>query len=633
MRSDATVFQRFRVEIILILVLVVFAICVLLHHFPLTISSDDDAGLAVMPQQLGQSDVLLILPDSNENAQTYPQLDFSFAWYNLLSQYVGPFSIALSKDIRQATDVQYHLIIVPQRTAETMSDAQIQFISQAVQLGSTLIVEMPSPEWASLTAIKSHSKISSSIKHFTDAPNSPLSGNWRDQLLNTPLDTQVMRLDTLDADTLPADSLLLELDGAIVHYKRAVGAGYVYVLAFNLGQAMTSLQQGRPADNFALPGETNPPTTSDLVLNERLRANPVPYADLLKMHVIGSVGYTTPMPLLWPFPEGYRGALLISHETGTMDDSAFNLAEYERGLEARTSWLVTASKISKPTLENWKNHQFDIGVSFLRPPVGKVYKKYGPSFFQPIAVESSVQEQRKNVASRIGGSLSTCKFASSQWSRDYTLAFRHLAAAQCQIDLSYAPTLPQQYGYLFGSGFPFLPIERNGMPMPTYEFPILINDEVGMESIPNEVALQLLKESESVYHEPVIAHFNADTMQTHPSYLSPSTWIAMMNYAKSNHIWMTSVKSFMYQYTLRKQAHIHYAFHAQTRVLDVKTTLPKAEFNYTIAFPRRTFHGGIHAIWLDKTALDLTALKSTADGVLLLLPVSSGDHLVQVQYN
>ena len=171
MKSDASFFQRFRVECILIAILILVAICALLHHFPLVFSSEDESGMAVMPQQLGQSDVLLILPESNENALTYPQLDFSFAWYNTLSQYVGPFTIALSRDIKQASEVQYRLIVVPQKTAEVLTDTQIQFISQAVQLGSTLIIEMPPPEWASLTAIKSRAKVSSSIKHFTDAPN------------------------------------------------------------------------------------------------------------------------------------------------------------------------------------------------------------------------------------------------------------------------------------------------------------------------------------------------------------------------------------------------------------------------------------------------------------------------------
>ena len=77
--------KRFKVDIIILLILLVFVLGALLHHYPIRFSSDDAAGTAMMPQQLGQSGVLLILPDRNENARAYSDVDFSFAWYNLLS--------------------------------------------------------------------------------------------------------------------------------------------------------------------------------------------------------------------------------------------------------------------------------------------------------------------------------------------------------------------------------------------------------------------------------------------------------------------------------------------------------------------------------------------------------------------
>ena len=624
--------HRFKIDLILILILIGIAVCVLLHHFPVTFSTTDKTGTALMPQQLGHSGVLFVLPDNAENASSYPGMDFSFAWYNLLSQYVGSFSIVLAGQIQSAVELQSQLIVVPQRTAQTMSEAQIQYITQAVQKGAVLIVEMPSPEWAPLTAIKRNAKANSSIKHLTDAPNSPLTGQWRDHLLNTPLDTQIMRLDALDSETLPPDALLLELDGAIAHYRRSVGAGYVFVLAFNLGQALTSMQQGRPSDGFVIETE-EPPKTSELVLNEKLLANTVPYADLLKMHLLSSVLAVAPMPLIWPFPNGGKSALILAHETGSLGDSAFKLADYEQSFGVQSTWLTTAGQITRPTLEKWKKAQFDIGVSLLRPPAGRIFEFYGPSFFHPVAVERSMLNQRKAVSRWLGASVSSCRIATSLWSQDYTVAFRKLAAAQCQIDLSYGPTEPEQFGYLYGSGFPYLPIERNGMPLPTYEFPMTVNDEVGLETLPPHAALKLLTEAESTWHEPMVVHFNADTMLTHPSYVVPETWLELLQYAHDNQIWVTSAKAFMHYFTLRKQSQVYYAFHAQSKVLDVQVSFPEASFAYTMAVPRRTQAGSVHDIWIDKRAVDLTTLKTTGDGLLTLIPVTSGDHLVQVQYN
>lgn len=630
MRFNSRFSQRFRIDLIILSILICIALGGLLHHFPLTISNDDEVAAAVMPQQLGQSGILLILPSENTHAQSYPALDFSFAWYNLLSQVAGSFNIALTKDIQSSASLQAQLIVVPQKTAETLSDTQIQLISQAVQRGASLIVEMPTPAWSSMTAIKRRTKVSSTIKHFTDAPNSPLSGAFRDQLLNTPLDTQVLRLDALDSETLPGDALLLELDGAMAHYRRSHGAGHVFVLAFNLGQTITSLQQGKPADSFQIETKEEP-KASDLVLNEKLRHSTVPYADLLKTHVIQSVLQVTPIPLVWPFPDNHRSALIVVHDTGRLGDSAFAMAEFEQSQEIQTTWLVRAGMMSNQELQKWTNYGFDIGVSLLRPPVGKLYEPYGPPFFQPIASERNMRNQKKAIE-KAGVNVAACKFSMSAWSRDYTLAFRKLAAAQCQIDMSYAPTESEHAGYLFGSAFPFLPIERNGMPLPVYELPALINDEAGLHSVPAEIPLKLVGEAENLYHQPVVVQFNADTMFTQPSHHVYDTWLKLIRYARENHIWITSAKRFMHYYTLRKQARFVHAFHAQTKVLDIKTEFPDAPFSYMIALPKRIQAGTLQDIWIDKTAVNVQNLKVSGDGLLVLVPVVPGQHLVQAQY-
>lgn len=632
MRSNAAFSKRFKIDVIALLCLFVLGSAVLLHHFPITISSNDDAGTAIMPQQLGQSGILLILPDKTENAQTFQTLDFSFAWYNLLSQYAGPFSIMLARDVQAASVAQAQLIVVPQKSAESLTENQIQAVGQAVQKGASLIIEMPTPEWASLTAVKRRNKVNSAIRHLTDAPNSPLTGAWRDHLLNSPLDTQVLRIDALDSEMLSSDAKLLELDGSLAHYRRAVGSGHVFVLAFSLGQALTAMQQGRPSDNFAIEVEENP-QPSDLVMNEKLRTGTVPYADLLKLHVLMSALYVTPMPIVWPFPDGGRAALILVHETGNQADNAFDAAQYEQDQNIASTWLTTPGRISKKTLTQWHASQFDIGVSLLRPPAGRIYEPYGPSFFQPIARERNIANQKKAVYKRLGADISTCKMTGANWARDYTMSFRRLAAANCRIDMSYEPSQPEQYGYLFGSGFPYLPIERNGMPLPVYEFPSVVSDAAGFGTIPPQTAVKLLTESESTFHEPIVASFNADTMSTHPSWLSPDAWLGLIQTAQDKQVWATSAKAFMHHYTLRKQAQVYHAFHPQTKVLDARINLPQANFAYTIAIPRRTIHGTLHDIWVDKKSVDLATLKSTGDGLLMLVPVIAGEHLVQAQYN
>ena len=632
MQGDSSFIKRFKIEFILLGVLACVCLGYVVDAHPIRISRSDTPGAASMPQQLGQSNILLILPDTTQTAESYPEMDFSFAWYNAMSQVIGPFSIALTRQIQSSEDLaQARLIVIPQNAAEQMNEAQIQSVAQSVQLGASLILEMPGHAWAPVTGMRLNTRGNATIKRVTDAPNSPLSGTYKDHLLNTPIDTRVMRMDASNPEALPSNGLLLEIDGAIAHAKRSLGAGIVHILGFNFGQAMTSLQQGRPSDAFRIDGEESP-RTSDLILNERMRTNTVPYADLLKMHVFGSAFQAAPFPMLWPIANGKKSALIVSHETGNLGDEAFSSAKYELEFGAHATWLATASTISSETLRKYASEGFDIGASIYRPPADRIDEPWGIAFFKPIAFEQTVADQRRALMQQISSPISTCKYAKNVWSRDYTAFFRYLTAAQCQIDLSYGPGTEGDYGYLFGSSYPFLPIERNGLPFPVYALPTTIDDGVGLGLIPEHAPLQMLKDAESTWNGPIVVNFSATAMQETPSYLSPQTWHELLAYAKENDVLMPSAKSFMQHYTLRKQSHLLYTWNPNARTLQAQVRLPKADFSYTLAIPKRTQAGALDTLWLDKRQLDIEAGKTSSDGLLLLIPLEASEHSIEAHY-
>lgn len=633
MQREFSFFHRFKLDIIVLIGIILIGLGAILHHFPITISRDDAYGVAAMPQQLGQANILLILPETVQTTNNYPDMDFSFAWYNAMSQIFGPFSITLTNRIRSANDLSNaKIIVIPQNAAAQMNDDQIQLIAQNVQLGASLIIEMPGQAWTPITGVRLHSRGNSAIKRITAAPNSPLTGKYRDALLDVPLDTRVMRMDTSENHPIPSNGLLLEIDGAVAHAKRPLGAGFVYIFAFNFGQAITSLQQGRPSDALSIDTE-EVPKTSNLILNEKMRANTIPYADILKNHVFACISQTTPIPMLWPFPEAHKSALILTHETGNLSDDAFLPAKTENEFKARSTWLVTASKMSSQTLRTQQEKGFEIGAALLRTPTQAVYKPLGTSFFHPILIEQTMKDQKTRIDEQASQSISTCKIAQSFWSHDYTASFRRLTAAKCRIDLSYAPGAHGDFGYLFGSSFPFLPIERNGLPIPIYEMPTLLDDTAtSFASLPENIPVQLLNDAQNIWNTPIIANFNANTMQATPSYLSPQTWHDLLVFARDNAVWLPSVKAFVQHYTLRKQAQINYTWTPQTRTLDVQMRLPKADFNYTIAIPKRTAAGTLDALWLDKRPLDIEAGVLSSDGLLLLVPIPQDEHTLQGHY-
>lgn len=632
MHGDSSFFRRFRIDFILLGILGCVCLGYVVDAHPIRISGSDTPGAASMPQQLGQSNVLLILPDTTQNAESYPEMDFSFAWYNAMSQVIGPFSIALTRQIRTYDDLaQARLIVIPQNAAEQMSEAQIQSVAQSVQLGASLIIEMPGHAWAPVTGMRLNTRGNAAMKRVTDAPNSPLSGTYKEHLLNVPIDTRVMRMDASDPEAMSSNGLLLEIDGAIAHAKRGLGAGVVHILGFNFGQAMTSLQQGRPSDSFRIDTE-EAPHTADLILNERMRTNTTPYADLLKMHVFGSAFQAAPFPMLWPIANGKRSALIISHETGDLGDEAFLSAKYEKESGAQSTWLATASTLSNGVLRNYAGEGFDVGVSLRRPPADRLDKAYGIAFFKPLAIEQTVIDQKRSLMRQLSAPISTCKYVKNIWSRDYTACFRYLTAAQCQIDLSYGPGAEGEYGYMFGSPYPFLPIERNGLPFPVYALPTTIDDSVGLGSLPENAALQMLKDAEATWNGPIVVNFSAEAMKENPSYLSPQTWHELMSYAKENDIPMPSAKAFMQHYTLRKQSHVLYSWNASARTLQAQIKLPKADFSYTLAIPKRSQAGVLDSLWLDRRQLDIEAGTTSSDGLLLLIPLDATEHSVEAHY-
>lgn len=632
MQGEPSRIHRFKIDLILLAILACVCLGYVLQKHPIRLPRSDAQGAASMPQQLGQSNILLILPDTTATADSYPETDFSFAWYNAMSQTIGPFAIALTRDIQSAEDLsQAHLIVIPRNAAESMTESQIQIVAQSVRLGASLILEMPGHAWTPIAGMRLNARGNATIKRITDAPNTPLSGQYKEHLLNVPIDTRIMRMDAPAPDAFASDGLLLEIDGATAHVRKQVGAGSVHILGFDFGQAITSLQQGRPGDDFHIDAEETP-KNSDLILNERMRANTVPYADLLKAHVFGSVFQTAPFPMLWPMADGKKSALIITHETGTLGDEAFLPAKTESEMGAHATWLVTASKITNDALRKYAGNGSDIGASIHRSASDRLDKAYGIAFFKPFAVEQTAAAQKRAIMKQLSGPVSTCKYAGNYWTRDYTAAFRYLTSAQCQIDMSYGPGQAGDYGYLFGSSYPFLPLERNGLPFPVYEFPTVIDDAAGLNAVPEHPPLQLLKEAESVWNGPIAVNFNADAMRQSPNYQSPQMWHDLMNYAKDNNIWMPSAREFMQHFTLRKQSRMLYAWNAQAHALQAQIRLPKADFSYTLAIPKKAQAGTLDAVWLDKKRLDIEAGQTSSDGLLLLIPVAGGEHAIDAHY-
>ena len=633
MRNESAITVRFKVDFILLAILIVVIGCVVLSFHPFEVTSEDERGQALMPEQMGHGEVALVVPSTTTLADTFGALDFSFAWYNVLTQEVGPFSFLFPEMVTEQKLAGMRLIVVPRRAAAAMNETQIAAVETAVSRGASLLLEMPTPAWASLTAVKRKAQNSASIKRLTNAQNSPLPQTLKDSLLNFPLETQVLRIDALDNETLGHADMLLELDGAIAHYHRAHGAGHVFVLAFDLGEALTALQQGRPSDNFRIELDENADHAipSDLVLSEKLKTNFIPYADILKRHVLASVWRIAPQVALWPFPNAERTLLLLTHDVAGIGDTAQYIVDAEKEAGAVSTFIASTEKTSSDWLSSLVETGSEAGTLIVRSPKGQLWRSIGPKFFAPVRKELNAASQRNIISNRARRNVTTCRMHGLNWQPDYTSSFRILRSAKCQIDLSYGPS-DGMLGYLFGTGFPFLPLDRGGVPFPVYEIPTLLSDAVPSPVEPAS-ALKILRESAELYHEPVVFNFSADTMREHPHYQAVEAWLQSMEYASKEHIRFSTVQKYMQYFSIRKQAVIQSTFQEQTHTLDAHIELPDYEDVYTLSIPTRTMYGGISSLVVDQKQVDAKVLTTVNGGTLTLLPLVSGSHRVVVQYD
>jgi hypothetical protein len=298
-------------------------------------------------------------------------------------------------------------------------------------------------------------------------------------------------MDTVDLADLQPIEVLMTIDDVPAHLHRKVGEGHVFLLAFDFGMAMTALQQGIPGDDFSIPpisqaseAEAAAPFTipERLVENPKLRQATAPYADLLERHVLYAPLRFRPAPRMWLFPETMMGALAMTHDEGGIGDKAAFMSLYEHEHGWTSTYFISPSDdgISNQGLDALRSQGAALGLAWHRGVEDALYTTGGIGRLKPFRYEMSLIEQHKRLEGWAGQRVHIARARNQRWDRDYTLNWRKMAAAGVFIDSTYGPGDPNSLGYLFGTGLPFLPIDRNSLPLPVYEIPYILSDTAGL---------------------------------------------------------------------------------------------------------------------------------------------------------
>ncbi len=618
--------------------------CLLLLWFcrhPFVWQSDEQSVSGTTIKLEAVSDYLIVV-DYNKfknSPDKFDQMDFSLAWINTLQQEIGPINIMDAETFADADLTKYRSIILTRSAASI--DAWTPKLRGFLERGGTLILEMP--EGAIRTIASADGK-----GGLRSAQNITFATGLDESLLKSfsALDLSSRTQIIGSAGPLEEADNYLYIDGVPVIYAKNYATGHVITVDFNYGMLLTSLQQGRPLDNFHIRNlyDSNKIETSDLSVSPENVSYEVPLADLLERFLFyGVIDNVTPVTGFWPFFDGQMGAMIVTHHEQGIGDLAVWMPEYEATFKATSTLFVKAPPaLTQTGLDALKQYKTEIGLAISN--TSSAAKPLGPLSFSPIWRKLNFAEQTAALKTLLGDEtpLLTSQSDAGLWTEQYTHGFRILAAAKFNADASYKA--PDDHpGYAFMTGMPFMPLDTNGKIFNILEFPIAypkINNDEDVERI--QSALEL---SKSAYHQCIGVTFEPNFFIQNPDLETFKAWKKLYRTASDAGHWVTGIQPFFrfsrarYNADLKSTTGSITINHKKTFVLRLETLAPESGMMLSVPSKVGQKHfvearRGVHRVREDALLSETLETKpvSIFGFERILVPAPKGFNAIDVVY-
>jgi hypothetical protein len=590
------------------------------------------------PPDRTEGDVLLLLPDSPAApAEQFGALDCSYGWYNSLWQRFGSFATALARNLSPEFLAGRNVVIVPRRVARAMPSNGISALASFARDGGQVVLEQPGDGWERLTGI-STSGDTRPARHISSVAGLGVHGRLRTHLPEVPLAGGLRPSPALDP--WPEGNALLDVDGQPGLTANELGDGIVYTFLFEFGCTVTALQQGEPDEKMRFVPDEKPslqPTARRVADEKMLQAN-VPYADLLEQAVFRRLAEFRPLPRLWPYPGSHAGAILQTHPTPEQLRPALGYLDYARRQEERSTLLVAEDRISSTELGIVRQTGADLGMLWVRglerPPATETV---GLGALRPYARELSLQEQKSHFDSLLGDNSDVRLLRTEgathfdNWSR----TFEQIAAADFRVDVSFGPTEADQHGYLFGTGFPFYPVDDRGLPFPVLEQPFVLEGP----NLDRDRLRQMLDASRDFFHQSLAVSIPAEAMRQSPS---PGILLAyrdIFEMADRYDHWTTSAGDFADFLSARRRSVLTSQWDPDKRRLTISVNLLGARVPSLdegafpgVAVPRAYDNEEIDRVVVDDEPYPTREMTASGSGFERIIELPPGRHTVSVFY-
>ncbi|MEK7273983.1 MAG: hypothetical protein AAB296_04835 [Candidatus Desantisbacteria bacterium] len=470
------------------------------------------------------SNILLLMAETKN--------DWSYAWVNFWQKEVGFFTIKdISDDLN--IDIQANQIICVSRSAVDRAEYLIDVLKDFVSVGGILVIECPSDRWQELTMIEiADNEINCSRITTID--------------LNMP-DIEILKGMPLNTKRLKARigqnvSILMKMDDEPVICEARFGKGKIVSILFDYSLQSVSMKQGYKVKKKWMRG-IDGIKTPDMVMDKSLLNNIYPYADIMDRFLMRVVERETVIPRWWYYPKTYQATLIMSHDEDYFDDKSCPLVEYEAENNIYSTFFLMPDSTISPNLIK---RMTDIGVHWNRFKIsvdkeGIHQNKLADLKKQLISLKQMSSENRDILSSRIHHLA---------WDKDYVRCFKVLKDNGIKIDSSYGP-LRGNKGYLYGTGFPFYPLDEHGRIIEMFEIPFQVQEQFG--GVDNSYLKELIQGAVK-YNTTLVTLY-------HPHYFegaSRKDYLDVISMAREYGLWMTSFGDYLKHWEARIKSKINY---------------------------------------------------------------------------
>lgn len=443
----------------------------------------------------GRGVAVLLVPATPSPVTGFAAGPWTYGWVNFLQQELGPYAVLPADG---AADEPADLIVLPRALARGPLPALPE--------GRTVIVECPGEAW--------RDRLGS-----TAEPEAVRVETIRSDRLASPL--RAVLVPCPPAGT-PAEVLATDGAGRPLIWRVARDGTRWIGLGFDLAHSVLAAQQGVPAENLEVenrfPGRHRDLLqTSDLVIAEELLDTTDPAADRLERLVGIVLDEGFPRPRLWYHPDAATGVFLMTHDDEAFGDRSRWMTEFESRIGARSTMLLQRGKdLTREGVAAMCDDGAEIGLHWNRlERAGADYRATTWMGVEWVRRRTSLAEQTAWLRSTLPGGMAirSARTHFLVWGPDYGSGFRALAAEGFVADSSYGVDFGER-GYLFGTGRPFQALDVNGLPLPIWEIPHLMSEDLAAD---REWLDRVLAQSAASEHQVVNVLFHPIDMDWRPS--------------------------------------------------------------------------------------------------------------------